>query len=485
MNYDANTIESKENDLKIKEIQYEIKKLNSEIKQVSFVDVVEESRQIIIKSVLDAFGLPYFADRAGGNITTLRNFKKGITAARDTQKYKEYVAKQSKYDRRPYNLVQESYRDPIIKSDKPIKSGYTGNTIPHDGRSELEHIVSAAEIEKAPENNLFMTQDERVALAYKKENLTMIEKGINHSKQDMPLEEWLSKKRKKNPGKGLTEAEYFGIDINQAKMLDKRARNKIKKEQIKAQIKKQGTEILENGLSEGLKLGKREVLGLVLVEFADASIRCIRKLINLYKKGAFKYTQILTEFKVALLETRAGVLNKYKEIISKFKDSVLSGFLSTVLTFIINNFITTAKQIVTIVREMVLSLVEAGKILLSGNYETQDEKVSAATDKVLNSMTICLTTLIAVSVQKALIGIPYNDCFSQAIAAILVGLTVTIATCYFEKMNSEILATTASVATTAGKTIEVINTVQNIQKEREQNIQRLNNSTKSLLDDIK
>ena len=134
---------------------------------------------------------------------------------------------------------------------------------------------------------------------------------------------------------------------------------------------------------------------------------------------------------------------------------------------------------------MVLSLVEAGRILLSDNYETQEEKVSAATNIVLNSMTICLTTLIAVSVQKALIGIPYNDCFSQAIAAILVGLTVTIATYYFEKINSELLATTASVATTAGKTVEVINTVQNIQKEREQSIKRLNDSTKSLLDDIK
>ncbi len=474
-----------EDDIKIKEIQDEIKRINSDIKPVTFLDVVNESRQIIIKSVLDAFGLSYFADRAGGNVTTLYNFKKGITAARDEQRYKEYASKQDKYDRSPYDHVQKSHRDPIIKSDKPIESGYTGKDIPHDGRSELEHIVPAAEIEKSAANNLFMSQEERVELAYNEDNLTMVEKEINRSKQDMPLDEWLNKKRNHNPGKGKTEAEYFGIDIDKAKALDEKARNAIKKEQRKAAVKKQGKDILQSGLQEGFKIGAREVFGLVLVEFADASIRCIQKNLKMYKKGIYKKSQVLTEFKNALLETKDNVIKKYDEMLSRFKSSALSGFLSTILTFIINNFITTAKRVVIIIRETVYSLVRAGKIMVGDEYHTHEEKVDAATDLILNSLTVCLTTLIALSIQEALTGVPYGDCFSQAVASILVGLTVAMVTYYFESINADLIETTAAVATTAGTTIEAITSVQKIKSERDKNIKRLNKSTESLLGNIK
>ncbi len=472
-------------DKKIKEIQDEILRINTDIKPVTFLDVVNESRQIIIKAVLDAFGLSYFADRAGGNVTTLYNFKKGITAARDVQRYKEYVSKQDKYDRSPYDRVQKSHRDPIIKSDKPIESGYTGKDIPHDGRSELEHIVSAAEIEKSAENNLFMSQEERVELAYNEENLTMIEKEINHSKQDMPLDEWLNKKRKKNPGKGQTEAEYFGIDIDKAKALDEKARNAIKKEQRKAAVKKQGKEILQSGLHEGFKIGIREVLGIVLVEFADASIRCIQNMVKMYKKGIYKKKQVLTEIKTALLKTKENVIKKYDEMLSRFKSSVLSGFLSTILTFIINNFITTAKRVVIIIRETVYSLVRAGKIMVGDEYHTHEEKVNAATDLILKSLTVCLTTLIALSIQEALTGVPYGDCFSQAVASIVVGLTVAMVTYYFESINADLIETTVAVATTAGTTIEAIRTVKMIDEERDKNIKRLDENTKGLSEIIK
>ena len=472
-------------DKRIKEIQDEILRINTDIKPVTFLDVVNESRQIIIKAVLDAFGLSYFADRAGGNVTTLYNFKKGITAARDEQRYKEYASKQDKYDRSPYDRVQKSHRDPIIKSDKPIESGYTGKNIPHDGRSELEHIVPAAEIEKSAENNLFMSQEERVELAYNEENLTMVEKEINRSKQDMPLDEWLNKKRKHNPGKGQTEAEYFGIDIDKAKALDEKARNAIKKEQRKAAVKKQGKEILQSGLQEGFKIGVREVFGLILVEFADASIRCIQRIVKMYKKGIYKNKQVLTEFKKALLETKENVIKKYDEMLSRFKSSVLSGFLSTILTFIINNFITTAKRVVIIIRETVYSLVRAGKIMVGDEYHTHEEKVNAATDLILKSLTVCLTTLIALSIQEALTGVPYGDCFSQAVASIVVGLTVAMVTYYFESINADLIETTVAVATTAGTTVEAIRTVKMIDEERDKNIKRLDENTKGLSEIIK
>ena len=191
------------------------------------------------------------------------------------------------------------------------------------------------------------------------------------------------------------------------------------------------------------------------------------------------------KFLLKMIETKENVLKKYDEMLSRFKSSVLSGFLSTILTFIINNFITTAKRVVIIIRETVYSLVRAGKIMVSDEYQTYEEKVDAATDLILKSLTICLTTLIALTIQESLTGIPYGDCFSQAVASILVGLTVAMVTYYFESINAELIETTAAVAETAGTLVETIYNVQENKRERDENIKRLNKSTESLLGNIK
>lgn len=464
----------------LEEIRNEIKKYAEGGNQVSFQDVVIETRRIVKMAVFDAFGINYFADRAGGNVTTLYNFKKGITAARDEKAYKEYIEKQKHYDRSPYNKVQSKYRKLTIGEKDKIYSGYTGKEIPIDDTSELEHIVSIAEVEKSPEYNLFMTQEERVKLVFSEENLTMLEGNINGNKKMAPLLEWLDKIRLEEPGKGMTNAEFFGIDKDQAKALDNKARKMMKEKLKKAKFKKQGKEVLETGFEVGLKLGKRELFGIIFAEFADAALRCVQRIMIRYKRGIFKKKQLVGEFKTALLETADNLLKKYKEIIKNVLTSVGSGFLSNFLTFIINCFVTTWEKAVTLIREGVYTLIHAVKILRSDEYETKTERINAVTNLILNTITIYISSLIALSIQNQLVGVPFSDSFSQAIAAIVVGLTATMIMYYFESINNELVAATASVAVTAAKTGDVIK--QGIVFERcsEDRIKKYNENKKTM-----
>ncbi len=461
----------------LEEIRNEIKKYAEGGNQVSFQDVVIETRQIVKMAVFDAFGINYFADRAGGNVTTLHNFKQGITAARDEKAYKEYNEKKIHYDRKPFDKVQEKYRERTIGGKKEFYSGYTGKQITPD-ESQLEHVVSVAEVEKSPECNLYMTLEDRVDLVFDKDNLTMLESNINDSKDKMPLLEWLDKIRPQGTGKGMTNAEFFGIDKEKAKALDNKARKMMKKKLLKARIKKQGKEVLETGIEVGLKLGKRELCGIIFAEFADASLRCVERIMIRYRKGIFKKKQLISEFKTALMETANNLLNKYKEIITKVLTSAGSGFLSNFLTFIINNFITTYKKAVSLLREGIYTLIHAVRIIQSDEYETKKDKIDAVTDLILNAVTIYISSLIALSIQNQLVGVPFGDSFSQAIAVIVVGLTATMIMYYYESVNNDMIATTASVANAAINTVDVIKQVKEYEHHSEERIKRINEDMK-------
>lgn len=191
----------------LQEIREELQKYASGDMIPSLDEVFRECNAVVTRSILVAFSLPIFDDKDGGNVTTIHNFTQGITASdADKAKFLEfdkngmwtktghrYVYKD---DRKKYAPRQKAERDAVIKSNVSIDSGYTNSkNLPHDGRTELEHIVPIGEIEEDPRNFLFLTQKGRIDLAYNEKNLTWLEKSINSSKDDYPLKTWLNMKQ--------------------------------------------------------------------------------------------------------------------------------------------------------------------------------------------------------------------------------------------------------------------------------------------------
>lgn len=412
---------------------------------VSFDEVLIECNAIVTRTILGAFGLSAFADQAGGAVTTINNFTQGITATDgDFKKYEQYITPYSvKSDRSDYDKVQVQERRKRIKSEEPLVSGYTGKALPRDGRAQLEHIVSVGEIEGMSKNFLFMDKDDRVQLAYNDKNLTMLEASANQSKGDKDLKEWLETVNNKQTQKN---AERFGIDVEMATAADAQARGTIKKAQNKAAFKKQGKELGLTGLKAGALLGAREVIAAILIEFNDEAILCVKKIMAQYKEQKMAIDELLDEIKESLINVKDRVMNKYKDLTEMFLTGLGSGFCTNLLTFLINNFITTAKNAVMIIRESVYALVRAGRILVDPSIDNHDEKVNKATDIIVSAVGICLTILLGEALHQYMRGIPFSNEISQATSGIIIGVGSIMIVYYFEVMQAEVLAATAATA---------------------------------------
>lgn len=473
----------------LQEIREELKKYASGEMIPSLDEVFRECNAVVTRSILAAFSLPIFNDKDGGNVTTIHNFTRGITANdldkerflafdRDgmwTKTGQRYVYET---DRGKYAPRQKTERDAIIKSDASIESGYTDRKdLPHNGQTQLEHIVPIGEIENDPRNFLFFTQEGRIDLAYNEKNLTWLEQPINSSKGDYPLKAWLNMKQ---GGRSITNAEYFGINVEKALSLDDAARKAYKAYQRKAAIQKQGLELAQTGLKQGVILGTREVFAIIFIEFNDEASICIQGLMERYRRGELTIGEIIEESKVALFNIKDRLLEKYKDIIGAFVSGMGSGFFSNLLVFAINNFITTAKHIVMIIREAVYALIHTGKIMCSDKYPSSEAKAQAAAEVLISSTTICLTALLGDAMRKYLSVVPYSEEISQALSAIIVGVSIVLISYYFQSMQAELAATTAAVTQTALTTTDTIETVQQYTKNSEKRMQQMKSQTKKL-----
>lgn len=454
----------------IDEIKEELTKYADDDSVTSFEEVLKECNAIATRTILAAFGLSAFSDKVGGTVTTIHNFTQGITATdRDYQKFIQYNTPYSEErDRRDYDKVQVPERRKRIISDETLVSGYTGKRLPRDGRTQLEHIVAVKEIESMPENFLFMDKAERVKLAYLEENLTMIESSANQSKGDIPLKEWLTTV---NRGQTQTNAQRFDIDIDMAIVADEKARKVIKKAQNRAAVSKQGKELLSTGLKSGALLGVREVIAAILIEFNDEAIICVKNIMLKRKVEKISFDNALYEIKAGLINVKDRVLNKYKNYAEMFCTGFGSGFCSNLLTFLINNFMTTGKNAVKIIRESFYAFVRAGKIMCDKSYVDNDDRIKDATDVIVSSVGICLTVLLGEAIHQYIKGIPYSDEIAQSASGIIIGVGSVLIVYYFEAMQAEALA---AIAATARAELTLMETSEKVVTLQKKSIKRRN-----------
>lgn len=454
------------------EIKQELSSYASGNRLPSLQDALLECDVIVVRSIAGAFGLSSFGDKIGGNVTTIHNFQEGITATdSDYQKFLEYKKGYSSSEIRPlYDKRQKLERDKIIKSDAPIFSGYTGKELPHNGQAQLEHIVSVSEIESMPENFLFMGQDDRINLAYEDKNLTMLEASINQSKSDMPLEKWL-----KHTASGQTEInqDRFDIDVDKATQLDRDARAKIKEIQRRKGIHKQAPEIVMSGLKQGALLGAREVLAMILIDFYDEAVVCIKEIIEKQKRGELTWAEIPGVLKISLCNVKDAIVEEYKDLIGVFFTGFGSGFISNFLMFVINNFVTTTKHIAMIAREAVYAFARVIQIACADEVESKSEQIA---EVLLSSLSICLTVLLGEAIKQYLKALPFNDEISTTVSAMVVGIATVLITHYIASLHAAQLATSAAIAKTSLAAVELAEATEKSQNYRKQKFDQVKNS---------
>lgn len=417
--------------------------------------MVDQLQNDVIKAVVVPFGLGKVLaayDKAGGNITTLHNFENGVVAtADDRDKYNEWQdVKKNGLDRKgkhkPHDDVKNAWKKDQFQrmnSGDEIKDGYTGkvlgvkngDTIYKFVSIDADHITSISEYENDPVHHLFAkgnSPDERVVSRSKvtgnKANLTLTDGGLNNSKKDKDLKDWeggkVSKKHAEETGNpDMTNGEYYNTNTGYTDSKKDESDGMINKDDRIRKIYKYSKDGLITSGTEALKMGWKQAFGMVLIELFSGIIQEIR---IIFKEGIDK-DRWLSDIEDRFNLVAGRVLEKWKDVLVSFSDGAISGFLSNIVTTLINTFVTTAKRAVRMIREGVVSVYGAMKMLAFHPDGMSFSEVAHEAMKVIFSGGIVVGGAVLEDViNKAIMTVPLLAPISEILTALIVGSLTAI-----------------------------------------------------------
>lgn len=371
----------------------------------SFNNILVQYKEVILNSLISSFGLDklIFDYKDGGNVQTIHNAKEGIYA-NDTFKERG----ERKYNRDDYATANymNSRRKQDFQSNDKIYDCYTGRELPKDGRAHLEHIVSAKENHDRTDMRILFWKDEMSKIINDKNNTAYTDGSLNQSKSDKTFSEWEKKSSKKDSSK--SNGEYYGVNQEKAYAADNKARKSIDKKVARKKLEHYSKEMAKDSLKQGSQMAIRQGLGIV---FTEVTMTIIDEIPNTIKvlRGNFSVEKFLNKIGNIVSVAFERVKNKLGDILEAIKTGFVSGAFNSIITTIINMFFTTAKNIVRLIKEAMVSITEAVRILFFDKEErTTGERVIAASKIIITGASTVLGVF-----------------FEQAIAASLQGTGVT------------------------------------------------------------
>ena len=178
-------------------------------------------------------------------------------------------------------------------------------------------------------------------------------------------------------------------------------------------------------------MGLQQAVGIVLKELTES---IFDEISDIYHNGFRNGTDLDKTFFSVLQERLSRisnkVLSKWKDVITAFGEGFFSGFLSNLITVVINTFFTTGKNVVRLIREGFFSLFKAIKMLLCPPKNmTKKEAVHEATKLIASGLAVSGGILLEQYLDTLLKAFPFAD----MIAGILIGIVTSMATtllCY-------------------------------------------------------
>lgn len=341
-------------------------------------DLFKQYNRVVIESLLTSFGLDMLLvkDQYGGDVDTIHNVEKigeythswnngkiqiknekydplmKYKSLRNEENYKNREEYNSKSYHKHENYIATNKENSKLKKEGMLYDGYTGEKIEVNGKTNLDHIISAKEINDDRVRILAGLKGED--LANSPENLIITNESLNKSKSAYSMNEFLNKEKNRE------EKRYSEESIKRMENLDKRVRKAYKTKLNIAYYTSSNfrNDLLKSSANVGVRMGLRQAVGFLLTEVVFTVMDEFKKL----------KTEKLDEIFVAISNgIKKGFENaklKYKELLSKFKDGAIAGIIGSLTTTLTNIFFTTSKNIIRVIRQSWVSLVEALKIVL-------------------------------------------------------------------------------------------------------------------------
>lgn len=434
----------------------EMQSLQSQLPKEQMNALFEQCQKNAIDAVVGHFGLAAVVlnSKDGGNITTVENFKKGVTANEsDKQSFQNHHKKQQPkgFERNDgvcnYDKGKDNVRD---SSAIQVHSEYTGQTMERGkgvGKAQLDHVISVKELDGNPDAHLFLSDSQRAELANIPENLVWLDASANASKGDRDLMEWGNYINKET---GKTNFETFGIDKKKAQQIKNRAEKAQNKKILTSKVEKYSSEALMTGAQDAGKMAIHFVIGEILKEFI---IGMSDELKTLFKEfGNESLGDIFKRFAKRLKQIWANLRARWKDIIAGSFETGIVAFFGNLVVFVINIVFTTLKRIVRIIRAGFTSLYQAVKKLFDKNTPENERLFEAS--KIFVAGLIGTVTMLsgeyitkwlyAIPGLNVILGIPLpfldetiGDALGLCISAALGAVLSTIAIYYMDKWAND------------------------------------------------
>lgn len=386
-----------------------------EMKEKRIDDLLDSCRDQVLQQIIGPFGLTpaMFNDKDGGSVTTQHNAEKDIFAKPE----EEYNRKDYNYDSAKTEIKKSAVIDGVMNSNE-FTDAYTGIKEPtkrvnQAGKlvmnAELDHLIPLKEIHKS--GSWMQSKEERKETSSEKDNLHYTAHKYNRTKSD------------KNPNEFLSEAN--GFDQDRVKPMIEKAQVAIDGHQPSTadRVMYQGSELLSTGAKDAAKNALRQATGMVLHELVSGSYVEIRRLT--------KEPSLQEEFVDHLIQAIKNVATRIQGKLEKIFEAIVSGgiqgFVSNLLTYIINCIWTTAAKLVTVIREGMKELWEAIKLMSNPPAGMSGMEVAQAVTKIIAGVvTLYLGIAFEESVKTFILSIPllapFADTIAPALTAILTGI---------------------------------------------------------------
>ena len=432
----------------------EMSSLQKEYSRCEAENLIELCKDNVMTTIVGQFGLAslFLEAKDGGSVTTTHNFEKGVTANKDDEAlYKDWhhVTQEGGFkERRP---LYDKRKDELRNQDKMagtkiVKDEYTGDSI-NIKRADIDHVVSAKEIETDSAGHLFMNQEDRVKMGTDDVNLAYTKDKANRSKGSKKMEDWLDKKNKE----GSTNEERFGIDRERALAKDKAARKHMSKTINKAAFKKYSKELLATGGKDAAKMAAYSAIGAIMHDLSLAVVEELKYILK--NRGNKTFKELFRHFKEKMAEVCDALKKKWKDIVAGSLEAGIVAFLSNIVVFVINIFATTLKKIVSMIRAGFVSLCQAVKIMVHHPEGMTQGEANYQAIKILTAGLIGALSLgLSASIEKFLQTIPglqpimmfpipsfggdprtVSDIIAVTLSAVVGGLVTTIVLYYMDR----------------------------------------------------
>lgn len=385
--------------------------------------------QKVIDGILGPFGLSrsMFMDKTGGEVTTSFNAEKGVFAKeKEVYRREEYT--------KGFSKSRQSSLDKA-KDGTGWKDEYSGLWT---DRPDVDHIVSLEKYHKEY-GGWMQTKEARQAFGNDTNNHAVTDMSVNRSMQQKDIKDWESRPNSQDPS--VTNKEFYELDdrrVNAKVKQGEKAANEhapAKSEAIKYQAKQLGIA----GVKTGLKLAARQAVGVALKIFVETTYSAIKEAIAKWKE---KVITTVKEFIVFVVNKLKMLKDDLGDILKQIGGAALqggiAGVLSTLVTFLINSFITTAARLVTVIREAVNTVTLTIKTLCDKSA-SKEERTKAALDVFISGMAVCIGGLLVEGAKKLIEQTPLAGMADEAanvLVNILTGLIGVLVFWLISKLSS-------------------------------------------------